>query len=90
MSYQDLGAWAPGEDPGTLYGDPRLNQRARPGGKSYSIIFCAVNNCPAQKSANERFWVWKIIASNYCIPISNKHGADSRGIPCSKGCFPGV
>ena len=31
MSYQDLGAWAPGEDPGTLYGDPRLNQRARPG-----------------------------------------------------------
>ena len=34
MSYQDLGAWAPGEDPGTLYGDPRLNQRARPGGES--------------------------------------------------------
>ena len=31
MSYQDLGAWAPGEDPGTLYGDPRLNQRAKPG-----------------------------------------------------------
>ena len=31
MSYQELGAWAPGEDPGTLYGDQRLNQRASPG-----------------------------------------------------------
>ena len=44
MSYQDLGAWAPGEDPGTLYGDPRLNQRARPGGNrtthSFSVDVC--------------------------------------------------
>ena len=35
MSYQDLGAWAPGEDPGALYGDPRLNQRAKPGEEAW-------------------------------------------------------
>ena len=102
MAYQDLGAWAPGEDPGTLYGDPRLNQRARPGGKSYSIMSFFYFEplwflISWQQKVPKRdtgwglimFIAWCHVMSNYSIPISNKYGTGSRGVSRSKGCFPG-
>ena len=74
MSYQDLGAWAPGEDPGTLYGDQRLNQRASPGNEDHLF------NTGIFQYRKET-----VLISHYLD--SNKHTAATRRIPWTKRCF---
>ena len=74
MSYQDLGAWAPGEDPGTLYGDQRLNQRASPGDEDH-----------LSNIGTFRFRQETVLISHSLN--SNKHTVATGRISWPKRCF---
>ena len=74
MSYQDLGAWAPGEDPGTLYGDQRLNQRASPGNEDH-----------LSNIGTFRFRQETVLISHSLN--SNKHTVATGRISWPKRCF---
>ena len=76
---------------------PKAQPKSQTRWESYnSFFFCGrlFVYCQTTKKCQEshqmrKFIAWCHLMSNYSIPISNKHGAGSRRISGSKGCFPG-